>query len=172
MGLRCENASNRTPLQNVPKPMISLRKTVSRWGHDPRRSCSPEGSRNCKEIKTLSWVERWGHCSAPFHTQSSMPTTLSGSEGDRLRRLTTRNSVSLLTGSISCFANIAAALPPSARPRWWTMPSSLVVRRADGARTPSAKRSVKIAVRTERPRSGNGERLSRARPSALTREGP
>lgn len=52
-----------------------------------------------------------------------MPTILSRADGGRLQRLTTRNRVSLLTGSISRFAKIAAGLPPSARPRWWTIPS-------------------------------------------------
>ena len=37
--------------------------------------------------------------------------------GGRLRRRTTRSSVSLLTGSISLFAKPAAGRPPSARPR-------------------------------------------------------
>ena len=39
------------------------------------------------------------------------------SAGERLRRRTTRRSVSLLTGSISRFAKPAAGRPPSARPR-------------------------------------------------------
>jgi hypothetical protein len=46
-----------------------------------------------------------------------MPTTFSGSEGMWVRRLTIRNSVSLLTGSISRLAKQAAGLPPSAKPR-------------------------------------------------------
>jgi hypothetical protein len=45
------------------------------------------------------------------------PITLSGSAGERLRRRTTRSSVSLLTGSISLFAKAAAGRPPSAKPR-------------------------------------------------------
>src|SRR5206468_1816290 len=35
--------------------------------------------------------------------------------------------VSLLTGSMSRFAKLAAGLPPRARPRWWMMQSSLAV---------------------------------------------
>src|SRR5258708_5182037 len=45
-----------------------------------------------------------------------------------LRRLTTRRSVSLLTGSISRFAKLAAGRPPSASPRWgqYSLASSCV----------------------------------------------
>jgi len=70
----------------------------------------------------------------------------------------TRNSVSLLTGTMSRFAKFAAGLPPSARPRWWTMQSSLAVRRADGATTSSAKRSVNIC----RPQRTASQRKRRA----------
>jgi hypothetical protein len=50
--------------------------------------------------------------------QSSMPITASFSVRGMARRLTTRRSVSLLTGSMSRWANPAPGLPPNARPRW------------------------------------------------------
>jgi hypothetical protein len=52
----------------------------------------------------------------------------------------------LLTGSISRLAKPAAGRPPSASPRWWTMQSRRAVRRADGAITPSSKRSANICL--------------------------
>ena len=79
--------------------------------------------------------------------QSSMPTTVRGSVGSAIRRRTTRSSVSLLTGSISRLAKLAAGLPPSANPRWWTMHSSRAVRRDRSGRTSSPNRSAKIRRR-------------------------
>ena len=76
-----------------------------------------------------------------------MPATIRGSVRGRVRRLTTRSRVSLLTGSISRLAKLAAGLPPSASPRWWTMHSSRVVRRDRGGRTSSPNRSAKIRRR-------------------------
>ena len=78
----------------------------------------------------------------------------------------------MLIGSISRFANIAAGLPLSARPRWWTMPSSLVVRRADGAKHLGKALSEDLASAQNFIAAKAGERLSHARPYALTREGP
>jgi hypothetical protein len=68
-------------------------------------------------------------------------------QGLRIRRLTTRSRVSLLTGSINRLAKLAAGLPPSASPRWWTMHSSRAVRRDRVVRTSSPNRSAKIRRR-------------------------
>src|ERR1700729_3569451 len=76
-----------------------------------------------------------------------MPTTVRGSVRSAVRRRTTRSNVSLLTGSISRLAKLAAGLPPSTSPRWWTTQYSRAVRRDRDGRTPSPNRSAKIRRR-------------------------
>ena len=53
-----------------------------------------------------------------------MPTTVRGSVRNAVRRRTTRSNVSLLTGSISRFAKLAAGLPPNAEV--WNQLSTVV----------------------------------------------
>jgi hypothetical protein len=48
-----------------------------------------------------------------------------------------RGALSSLTGSISRLAKLAAGLPPSISPRWWTTQSSRAVRRHQNGRTSS-----------------------------------
>jgi hypothetical protein len=51
------------------------------------------------------------------HAQSSIPTTVGGAKDGLPRLRTTRRRVSLLTGSISLRAKLAAGRPPRAGPR-------------------------------------------------------
>jgi hypothetical protein len=55
-------------LKNIAKPMISLRKTASRWGSRSAPIVTPEKDEKMEENQSLELGPRRGHCSAPFHT--------------------------------------------------------------------------------------------------------
>ena len=60
---------------------------------------------------------------------------------------TTRGKVSLLTGNSRRRAKLCPGRPPRARPRWCTILSRRVVRRANGRPAVAARRSVKTRRR-------------------------